>query len=144
MEVQAKLEPLRQAVESQGRTLRSLYSNGSGGPPGYLERAREEDREWKNGMLEKLDSFFERLGKVETFVVAHEAIEARAVQEKKELNRKLNIKLAIAGLVFTGISFIASNMQGCKSAARSFLSDQTTKSPIDASVPAPDYKAATK
>ena len=123
MEVQAKLEPLRLAVESQGRTLRSLYSNGSGGPPGYLERARDEDRDWKNQMFAKLDSFLTRLDKVEDFIVAHNATEIQETLDRGSLERRLNVKLTIGGLILAAVSLLASNMASCKTAAKSLLSD---------------------
>lgn len=122
-EVQNHIGPLRIAVESQGRTLRSLYSNGSGGPPGYLEKARDEDKEWKNEMFLKLDEFLKRLGQVERFVVIHQATEAQIVIDRKELNRKLNIKLIIVGLVISVVSILSANISSCKNAAKSFLAD---------------------
>jgi len=123
-EVQNHIGPLRLAVESQGRTLRSLYSNGSGGPPGYLENAREEDKQWKNQMFGKLDAFMDRLEKVEAFVIAHDATEAQIVVDRKELNRKLNWKLAVVSLVISIISILSANISSCKHVAQTFLSDQ--------------------
>jgi len=118
MEVQSKLEPLKNAVEAQGRTLRSLYSNGSGGPPGYLENAREEDKEWKNEMFRKLDNFLGRLDTVERFIVAHDALE-------KDNGRRLNVKLIVIGLVISAISIISANIASCRSVAKSLLIDQS-------------------
>jgi hypothetical protein len=116
MEVQSKLEPLRAAVEAQGRTLRSLYSNGSGGPPGYLENAREEDKEWKDQMFDKLDNFLNRLDAVERFIVAHDALE-------KNNGRRLNTKLVVIGIVISAISVLSANIASCRSVAKSLLSD---------------------
>ena len=106
MEVQAKLEPLRVAVEAQARMMRSLYSNGSGGPPGYLENARAEDKEWKSEMFEKLDNFLGRLDTVERFIVAHDALE-------KDTSRRLNIKLIAIGLLLSAISIVSANIASC-------------------------------
>ena len=39
------IHPIRTDIGNIGSRLRSLYSNGSGGPPGYLETAREQDDE---------------------------------------------------------------------------------------------------
>ena len=122
-EVQNHIGPLRMAVESQGRTLRSLYSNGSGGPPGYLENARAEDKAWKDGMFERLDQFLDRLARVEAFVIAHNATEAQIVVDRKELNRKLNIKLVIVGLVISFVSILSANIVSCKTAVKSYLND---------------------
>lgn len=129
-EVQNRIGPLQTAVESQGRTLRSLYSNGSGGPPGYLEKAREEDKDWKNQMFDKLDDFLARLDKVEDFIVAHNATEAQIVVDRKELNKKLNIKLIVVSLVISAISLLSANMSSCKHAAQSFLSDQRSQNTL--------------
>ena len=128
-EVQNHIGPIRTAVESQGRTLRSLYSNGSGGPPGYLENARAEDKQWKNEMLGKLNDFLDRLDKVEDFVIAHNATEAQIVIDRKELNRKLNIKLIIVSLVISAVSILTANISSCKHAAQSFLSDRSQNTP---------------
>ena len=46
------LEKMSSVLDRATSTLRTLYSNGSGGPPGYLEVAREEDDERYN-RLEK-------------------------------------------------------------------------------------------
>lgn len=35
-------------IEDLERWTRKLWSNGSGGPPGYLEIAREQDEDWKS------------------------------------------------------------------------------------------------
>lgn len=50
-EVQTQLKPFKEALdintrmtEAINRWKLSLWSNGSGGPPGYLEVAREEDK----------------------------------------------------------------------------------------------------
>src|ERR1700735_2484226 len=50
-EVQVQLKPFKELLDSNtkltesiSRRLYQLWSNGSGGPPGYLERAREEDK----------------------------------------------------------------------------------------------------
>ena len=126
-EVQNHIGPLRIAVESQGRTLRSLYSNGSGGPPGYLENARAEDKAWKDEMFNKLDDFLDRLDKVEDFVVAHNATEAQIVIDRKELNRKLNVKLVIVGLVISLVSILSANIVSCKTAVKAYLGDPVSR-----------------
>jgi hypothetical protein len=42
-QLQARIEPIKAMLESLNRWKLSLWSNGSGGPPGYLEMARDED-----------------------------------------------------------------------------------------------------
>ena len=105
-EVQNQLAPLRQAVEQQGKSLRSLYSNGSGGPPGFLETARAEDND-------RFQRIFDALGKLrplEDFVTKHNATEEQREKDRierdktiadklDESDKRLNARLAFAGLV---------------------------------------------
>ena len=44
-EVNNHLSPIATKVDRLDVRMRSLYSNGSGGPPGYLEMARAQDDE---------------------------------------------------------------------------------------------------
>ena len=128
VEVQSQLKPLKDAVDSQKLILRSLYSNGSGGPPGYLEKARDEDKEWKNQMFEKLDDFISRLDKVEDFILEHNVLE-------KDNGRRLNLKLVFIGLVLSAISIISANMASCRSVAKSLLTDEQHPQTQNATIP---------
>lgn len=71
-EIQNQLQPLVSKVEGHGRLLRSLYSNGSGGPPGYLEKAREEDLKVQTTFKDMLDKIDTRMDKVEDFILLNE------------------------------------------------------------------------
>jgi hypothetical protein len=44
-EIIKHVNPLQNGLAQVAKSLRALYSNGSGGPPGYLETARKEDDE---------------------------------------------------------------------------------------------------
>jgi hypothetical protein len=61
-EIERQLEPFKRsldantkATEAIGRWKLALWSNGSGGPPGYLEIAREQDKEQFRKIFELLD-----------------------------------------------------------------------------------------
>lgn len=83
-EVAKQLSPLSRKIESIDRWKLSLWSNGSGGPPGYLEQARKEDDE----RYERLFSNIEDLGKhkstVERFLIL---FEEREQQRKERIDR---------------------------------------------------------
>ena len=84
-EIQNYLKPLVDKVDKQGSTLRSLYANGGGGPPGYLEMARAEDKEQAKRLFSKIDRVMERLDGVEDFITTHNAREAqREIDHKAE------------------------------------------------------------
>lgn len=53
-EVESKMLPLTQKVDKIDRRLLGLWSNGSGGPPGYLETARDEDKRRQDQLDEAL------------------------------------------------------------------------------------------
>lgn len=55
-ELRQALNKNSQATESIGRWKLGLWSNGSGGPPGYLEVAREQDKIWKDALIKKVDA----------------------------------------------------------------------------------------
>ena len=92
-EVQNHIGPLRIAVESQGRTLRSLYSNGSGGPPGYLENARREDNERYDRLFRKIENLLMRADNVDDFILKMETV--REQREKTDKQKAEEIKNAL-------------------------------------------------
>jgi hypothetical protein len=49
------IKPILDKLEKVERHGLSLYSNGSGGPPGYLENARQEDQEWKDKIEDQIN-----------------------------------------------------------------------------------------
>lgn len=113
-EVQNHLRPLVEKVDKQGNTLRSLYANGSGGPPGYLEMARAEDRETQKRIFSKLDKIAERLDIAEDFINTHNAredqrdydrkVEAANVAEKlEEAEKRSNRRIAWLGVLLAGL-----------------------------------------
>ena len=86
LEVHSQLNPLKTTVDRLDRTVRSLYSNGSGGPPGYLETARAEDQEWKTELKEVVKQHGEQLTAIADFVATHnqQDIEHQERQKKHE------------------------------------------------------------
>ncbi len=88
-EIQNYLKPLVEKVDKQGGILRSLYANGSGGPPGYLEMARAEDKEESKRLFGKIDrivdrlnNFDNRLDAVDAFITDHNSREKQREQDR--------------------------------------------------------------
>ena len=116
-EVNSQVGPLKTTVDRLDRTMRSLYSNGSGGPPGFLETVKEEDKRDKEklfGLIEKIDS---RVDSFDNFVTEQKAIreerkrvdEERAATIKRDLdaaNLKLGTRISRRDLLFAIASVI--------------------------------------
>jgi hypothetical protein len=83
LEVHSQLNPLKTTVDRLDRTVRSLYSNGSGGPPGYLETARAEDNEWKAQLLDLVGKHSDQLAETSDFVKTHNQAD-REHQERQK------------------------------------------------------------
>ena len=64
-EVQRHLEPLTATVNRLDKTVRSIYSNGSGGPPGFLENARAEDERHREENKQKIEKILVSIEKLE-------------------------------------------------------------------------------
>jgi hypothetical protein len=92
-EVQNQLKPLIDTIDRHGKTLRSLYANGSGGPPGYLEMARAEDKDVQNRIFIKLDKVMDRLDAVEGFIDKHNTREDQREQDRKIEAESIALKL---------------------------------------------------
>lgn len=99
VEVQNQLRPLIEKIDSHGKTLRSLYANGSGGPPGYLETARKEDLQVQKRLFEGLESIEAALKKsidglvnrivpIEHFIIEHEV---RDAEQRRRFKRYIAI-----------------------------------------------------
>ena len=86
IEVNSQLTPLKTTVDRLDRTVRSLYSNGSGGPPGYLETARAEDKEKHETLMAVVQEHGDQLTKIADFVKTHNDRdrEEQARQKKRE------------------------------------------------------------
>ena len=93
MEIQNQLKPLVETVTRQGQVIRSLYSNGSGGPPGYLETARAEDKERIGRLFVKIDKVAERLDVVDSFIGKHNAREEQ--RDKDRVEDAANLALTV-------------------------------------------------
>jgi hypothetical protein len=71
--------PIKAGLDRVTSTLRLIYSNGSGGPPGYLETARAED----NKRFEQLFEMKEQLDQTKEFLAV-----LRDREEQKEKRRR--------------------------------------------------------
>lgn len=102
-EIQTFISPLMDKVEKQGQRLRSLYSNGSGGPPGYLEMARAEDKKTMEDLFEKIDQVVEsvavlgaRMNKTDEFILLHN-------DRDDQRDRRIKHFIALWSLVLAGV-----------------------------------------
>ena len=68
VEVQRQLGPLTETVHELDKRLRSLYSNGSGGPPGAMEIWRAEDKKTFDEILKSVATLEEARTLVNKFV----------------------------------------------------------------------------
>jgi len=83
-EVQNHLGPIAATVSRLDKTVRSLYSNGSGGPPGFLETARKEDDERYDRLFTAVKVLTEDQKEANRFIVL-----ASAEQDRKAKFRKM-------------------------------------------------------
>ena len=93
-EVQRQIAPVAATVARMDRTLRSLYSNGSGGPPGYLETARAEDKARISELLDMKREDHERLKVVESKIAAQDTA-AQTIAGVKVTSDKVESKAAV-------------------------------------------------
>ncbi len=152
-EVQNHLRPLVEKVDRQGNILRSLYANGSGGPPGYLEMARAEDKEQDKRLfgridevVERLEQFAERIDTVDKFITDHNAredqrdvdriTEAQAVSDKLEnAEKKANRRMTFWMLILAILMALFAIWDHKSVIAHALESDQTHLVPQDAGIP---------
>lgn len=99
-EVTKQLIPTNKLLESIDRWKASLWSNGSGGPPGYLEVARKEDDERYDRLFKSIEDLGVHKSTVETFLTLFKERE-----EQREKVRKfwLHASWKIAGVIGGGI-----------------------------------------
>lgn len=83
-EVALQISPLKGVVEKMEGRLRSLYSNGSGGPPGYLEMARAEDERRYLRLSDEQQRATEQIEKVIGYI---ELLKDREKQREKRMAR---------------------------------------------------------
>jgi hypothetical protein len=135
VEVQNQLKPLVEMVNRQDKTLRSLYANGSGGPPGYLEMARAEDKQQAARLFSKIDSVAHRIDKVEDFMNDHRTREEQREEDKvrdaqaiadrvAESERRSNRRMTIWMLVLAALMAIFGIWDHKKQIVHSLVSDQ--------------------
>ena len=111
-EVQRQIAPLSATVTRMDKTLRSLYSNGSGGPPGYLETARAEDKSKMDEFLSMKREDHERLKAVENKQLAQDtATETLAGMNASDSRKKKDFR-DWATLIFLALATVAAIFSG--------------------------------
>ena len=111
-EVQRQIAPLLATVTRMDKTLRSLFSNGSGGPPGYLETARAEDKSKMDEFLSMKREDHERLKAVENKLLAQDtATETLAGMNASDSRKKKDFR-DWATLIFIALATMAAIFSG--------------------------------
>ena len=148
-EVERRLEPLTRTVGVVDKTLRSLYSNGSGGPPGYLENARAEDKEQSRRLFGLIRGLEVRLAKVEVTIDRNSVLEDKRDEDKlaaaelvaaqlKESEKKFNRRIAVIGIILSILTLIFgfwNHHPAISKVLAPFVGQTQQPSPIDASNP---------
>ena len=111
-EVQRQIAPLSKTVALMDKTLRSLYSNGLGGPPGYLEVARAEDKSKMDEFLAMKREDHERLKVVENKLFAQDvATKTLAGVNASESGKRKSFR-DWATLIFLALATMAAIFSG--------------------------------
>jgi hypothetical protein len=87
-EVNKQLTPTNRLLESIDKWKLSLWSNGSGGPPGYLETARREDDDRYERLFKSVGELGDHKNNVTEFLTIYKERELQ-----KSENRKLLLKI---------------------------------------------------
>jgi hypothetical protein len=135
-EVQNRLGPLVDKVDRQGNILRSLYANGSGGPPGYLEMARAEDKAQDQRLFGKINEMVERLDAVDSFIIDHNAREDQREEDRKseaasvaekldEAEKRSNRRMTLLGIILAILMLLFAIYDHKTTIIHSLLTDQT-------------------
>ena len=115
-EVLKMIKPLETELNRLGNLLVRLF-NTNGGPPGFLQTARAEDKEKIDALLEGQERIVERMDGVEDYVEKQKIVRADREQvdearEKKlkdaleKADRKLNTRIAFAGVVIAVLALL--------------------------------------
>jgi hypothetical protein len=102
-EVSKQIGPLAATVGRMDKTLRSLYRNGSdaGGPPGYLETAREEDKQQFSGIAKDMKELKEFKDTISQYVLLAKDREKRQEDFRKKV---LKIGWKVTTVIFAGLA----------------------------------------
>jgi len=99
-EVSKQLTPTNRLLESIDKWKLSLWSNGSGGPPGYLETARKEDDERYARLFKNVEELGGHKESVNEFLTIYKERELQKANNQKML-------LKIGGVLGTAlVSFV--------------------------------------
>ena len=128
-EVQRQIGPLAEQVAKIGNNVERLY-NSNGGPPGYLQTARSEDKGRFEMIFNILDEHKDAIQPIKDFIKKHEVQEQDRADDQEKLSKRLNVRLVVLGLVIATLQFIAPSMQGCKRAANAILDPPVTHSQL--------------
>jgi hypothetical protein len=116
-EVQAQLRPFIAELSGVKSTLRSLYSNGSGGPPGYLETARAEDKARFDQLFRMREAELDQMRAIEDALLVQKtkkeqedldsAKDAKALADKVDSSEKrFNRRITILGIILTVLTIL--------------------------------------
>jgi hypothetical protein len=98
-EVSKRLNPIEQTVNRLDRTLRSLYSNGSGGPPGFLETARAEDNRRFEELFRIKREEINAIKPLQTYVIEQKEKDRLIAEQLTSADKRINLKIAVLTLL---------------------------------------------
>ena len=119
-EVTRQLGPLAERVDKLGNNIERLY-NSNGGPPGYLQTARQEDKGRFEMIFNILDEHKRDIQPIKDFINTHRVQEQDRADDQTKLSKRLNVRLVILGLVIGSLQLFGPSIQGCRRATNAIL-----------------------
>ncbi len=120
VEVTNQLAPLIKELGRVSTNQERLY-NSNGGPPGFLQTARSEDKGTFKMIFETLEEHKEDIQPIKDFIRDHKAQEETRALDQDSLSKRLNVRLVILGIVIAALQLFAPSMQGCRKAASTLI-----------------------
>lgn len=122
-EVDRRVSPLHTGLEALNRWKLSLWSNGSGGPPGYLETARAQDTR----RFDYLSKEIEKMSKAQE----QTALYIATMRDREEQHRKRSIwyRWALGILIALIISLAGWGYSQIEPAAKAIWEDYIRSHP---------------
>src|ERR1700722_19650937 len=155
MEVQAQLKPFKDALdlntrmtEAINRWKLSLWSNGSGGPPGYLERAREENKRRNDLVDRQHELLIKRVDILSNQIIQEDGVQKGIDKADSRHSQSVAMWVGIGGiiiafglLIFAALTFWAAAKVKSGDLIVPQFNSQTREPVYDAEEAFPSYSA---
>lgn len=128
-EVTKQLGPLTDRVSLLSNNIERLY-NSNGGPPGYLQTARQEDKGRFEMIFNILDEHKRDIQPIKDFINTHRVQEQDRADDQTKLSKRLNVRLVILGLVIGALQLFGPSIQGCRRAANAMFDQPAVHSQL--------------